>query len=158
MSRDRIWASKTHEGARVPLAWPRLLAMHARLTRRMDANLRTAHGLTLRDYEVLLWLSWAPDAQLRRSDLAQSVHLTEGGVTRLVRGLEEAGLVASARGASDRRVVYAQLTESGRDLLSQAARTHVADIQELFTDRLSTRELGMLSDLLSRLDHDNSGP
>jgi DNA-binding MarR family transcriptional regulator len=124
----------------------------------MDANLRAAHGLTLRDYEVLLWLSWAPDAKLTRGDLAQSVRLTEGGVTRLVAGLEEAGLVASVRGASDRRVIYAQLTESGRALLAQAARTHVADIEELFTGRLSTRELGMLSDLLGRLDRDGSGP
>jgi DNA-binding MarR family transcriptional regulator len=54
----------------VPPAWVRLLRAHAELTRRMDANLRAAHDISLREYEVLLALADAPGHRLRRVDLA----------------------------------------------------------------------------------------
>lgn len=158
MSSDALWAMKGHDGARVPLAWPRMLAMHARITAQMDANLRARHSLTLREYEVLLWLSWVPAAGLSRTDLARSVHLTEGGITRLVMGLEKAEHVESFRGSTDRRVVFARLTPKGRRHFARAAKTHVADIHLLIEDRLSARELRTLAELLGRLDRDGSGP
>jgi DNA-binding MarR family transcriptional regulator len=136
----------------------RLLSAHAAITRELSANLLAAHGLTATDYEVLLHLSWAPDGRLRRSELARSVLLTQGGVTRLLHGLEREGLVRSTTSAEDRRVVYAQLTRNGRERLPQAAGTHVADIRRLFTDRFSPEELHTLAGLLKVLPAPTSGP
>ena len=151
MNRRDVWAPLRHAGARVPWAWVRMLGAHGTLTREMNANLIATHGLTLTDYEVLLRLSTAPDVGLTRSDLAHSTLLTQGGITRLLSGLERAGLVESASGESDRRVVYARLTEAGRKRFREAARTHVRDITTMFTDRFSQHELAKLAELLGRL-------
>lgn len=148
--RRDVWAPHTHAGTAVPWAWVRLLAVHGALTRQMDANLRASHDLSLRAYEVLLFLSWAPDRHLRRVELADRLLLTQSGVTRLLAGLEDAGLVAAERSETDRRVVYAQLTDAGAERLARAATTATSDIRSMFTDHFSTRELAELAELLAR--------
>ena len=140
----------TATASRVPAAWVQLLRTQAELTRAMDANLRAEHGLTINDYEVMLALSRAPDGRMRRVDLAEHVLLTQSGITRLLAGLEEAGLVRRADCPTDGRVVYAELTEAGRRRLRAAARTHVRDIEQLFAERLSSEELATLESILER--------
>jgi len=146
-----VWAHDTHLDGRVPLAWVRLLSAQGRLIRPMDQHLRAAHNLTVNDYEVLLRLSWAPRGQLARGELARSVHLTHGGMTRLLAGLERAGLIQSTRSPNDRRMVYAALTEAGRERFRQAVRTHLGDIETMFSARFSESELATLAELLGRL-------
>ena len=90
-----------------------LVRAHVAVTRRLSAQLMSDHGLTINDYEVLLRLARAPDRRLRRVDLAQEVLLTASGITRLLDGLEQSGYVERAACDSDRRVVYAVLTETG---------------------------------------------
>jgi DNA-binding MarR family transcriptional regulator len=135
----------------VPPAWVRLLRAHAELTRRMDANLRAAHDISLREYEVLLALADAPGHRLRRVDLAAKVLLTQGGVTRLLDPLEREGLVARETSDADRRVAFARLTEPGLRRFRAAARGHRRDIQALFADRFDAGELEALDALLARL-------
>ena len=135
----------------VPEAWIRLLRAHATLTREMDANLQSAHGLTINDYEVLLALARAPEGRMRRVDLAEEILLTQSGITRLLQGLERSGLVERAACDSDRRVVYAQLTEAGHRRLREAGRTHLDDIRSLVSARFDDDELATLASLLSRL-------
>src|SRR2546421_4959153 len=98
----------------VPQAWVSLLRAHAVTTRALSAELVAEHGLTINDFEALLRLARADDRRLRRVDLAAELLLTASGVTRLLDGLERAGFVERATCASDRRVVYAVLTEAGR--------------------------------------------
>jgi DNA-binding MarR family transcriptional regulator len=117
----------------------------------MDADLIAAHGLNLSDYEVLLRLSQAPERRMRRVDLAQGVFLTQSGITRLLAGLEKAGWVARASCATDGRVVYAELTDSGYAKLREAAKTHLEGIRTLFASRFSEDELATLAGLLGRL-------
>lgn len=138
-------------GPAVPAAWVRLLRAHAGLTRRMDAAMRAAHGLTLNDYDVLLQLAGAENRRLRRVDLAERVLLTQSGITRLLAGLEAAGLVERATCPEDGRVVYAQLTDAGYARCAEAARTHLADIERLFSEQFSDEELATLAELLARL-------
>ena len=52
---------------------------------------------------------------------------------------------------TDRRVVYAQLTDAGYEKLREASRTHLDGIESLFVGRYSDEELDTLSSLLSRL-------
>ena len=79
-------------------------AAHAIMTRKLNAQLVTDHGLTINDYEVLFRLARAPDRRLRRVDLAEQVLLTPSGITRLLDGLERYGYVDRASCATDRRV------------------------------------------------------
>jgi len=132
-------------------SWRLFLRTHSTITRRLDADLIAAHGLTLRDYEVLIYLSWAPDFKMRPSDLTDMVILTRSGVTRLLAGLEEAGLVRRDACPADRRVIYATLTEEGQRRLAEARPTHLRGVAELFTERFDDEELETLRRLLANL-------
>jgi DNA-binding MarR family transcriptional regulator len=132
-------------------AWARLLRAHSVTTRTLSADLVAEHGLTLNDYEALLLLSRADEGRMRRVDLAEGLLLTASGVTRLLDGLEAAGLVERASCATDRRVVYAVLTEAGRERLRAASESHLAGIRALFESRLDDDELARLAALLGRL-------
>lgn len=132
-------------------AWIRLLRAHATSTRALSAELLNEHGLTINDYEALLRLSRADGGRMRRVDLADSLLLTASGVTRLLDGLEAAGLVERAACASDRRVVYAVLTEQGRERLEAATQSHRAAVVDLFEQRFDAEELEQLTSLLGRL-------
>ena len=133
-------------------AWVGLLRGHAALTRALNADLVTDHGLTLSDYEVLLRLSRAPERKMRRVDLAEQVLLTASGITRLLDGLQASGYVDKAACSSDARVTYAVLTDAGHEKLRSAAEVHVAGIHAMFAERYSDDEMATLAELLSRLD------
>jgi DNA-binding MarR family transcriptional regulator len=132
-------------------AWARLLHAYASTTRALSGSLLAEHGLTLNDYEALLRLSRAEDGRMRRVDLADELLLTASGVTRLLDGLEAAGYVERASCSTDRRVVYAVITDAGRDKLETASESHLAEIRALFDERFGPEELEQLAQLLGRL-------
>ena len=132
-------------------AFVALVRTHAAVTRQLNAQLTRDHGLTINDYEVLLRLSRAEGRRMRRVDLAGEVLLTASGITRLLDGLERAGFVERASCDSDRRVVYAVLTDAGRDKLRSASTSHVAQIEELFAARLVESEQADFASLLERV-------
>src|SRR5262245_16954549 len=134
-----------------------LVRAHAMVTRQLSSQLSADHGLTLSDYEVMLRLARAPDRRMRRVDLAEQVLLTASGVTRLLDGLERSGFVERAACASDRRVVYAVLSDEGLDKLRVASRTHLPQIDALFRQRLEDDELSSLRTLLARFEEGDDG-
>ena len=136
----------------------RLVRGHAAVTRAMNARLVADHGLSINQYEALLHLARADDRRMRRVDLADRLVLTASGVTRMLDGLEQAGYVDRDACASDRRVTYAVLTESGLEKLRTASETHVSDIRSFFESRFSAAELDQLVGLLERLPQDVETP
>ncbi|HEU5242786.1 MAG TPA: MarR family transcriptional regulator [Gaiellaceae bacterium] len=132
-------------------AWVRFLRAHAALTRELSSRLEAVHELTLSDFDVLVQLYYADGRRMRRIDLARSVLLTASGITRLLDGLESAGLVAKERCDSDARVTYAVLTAAGIKKIEEARDSHLADIEELFGSRFSPDERDQLAELLGRL-------
>jgi DNA-binding MarR family transcriptional regulator len=140
-----------HASLTVHTAWARLLRGHAAATRELSAQLQSAHGLTINDYEALLHLSQAERSAMRRIDLAEKLVLTPSGVTRLLDGLQEAGYVCKGSCESDARVTYAVLTDAGRDKLHEASSSHLASVTMLFRERYSETELETLAELLGRL-------
>ena len=132
-------------------AWINFLRAHAAVTRQFNAELLATHELTINDFDVLAQLSRAPEQALKRVDLAESVLLTPSGITRLLKGLEEAGWVSNRPCAEDARVTYAVLTPAGKKKLEQARKTHVASVRALFSERFEHDELETLASLLERL-------
>jgi DNA-binding MarR family transcriptional regulator len=141
----------TGQAPRSLAAWVCLLRGHAAVRRSVTAALRAGHGLTVNDYEALLLLSRAEGNHMRRVDLADGLQLTASGVTRLLDGLEQHGLVEKATCPGDGRVTYAVLTEAGGRKLDEASSSHVAAIRTLFEERYSRAELATLAELLARL-------
>ena len=132
-------------------AWRSYLQSHATILRLLDAELVSEHGITTRDYEVLLYLAQAPDRQLPMSALAESTMLTRSGITRLVDGLVSGGFVERAACPNDARVSYAQLTDEGFAKLRNAGCTHVRSIRRLFLEHFDADETERLASLLGRL-------
>lgn len=132
-------------------AWRGYLQSHAAILRELDAELIAEHGMTTRDYEVLLYLAQADERKLPMSDLAKRTMLTRSGITRLVDGLVNAGLIERVACSTDARVSYARLTDVGYQRLRQAGCTHVASIGRLFLAHFTPEELDQLAGFLRRL-------
>jgi DNA-binding MarR family transcriptional regulator len=122
-------------------AWQALLHAHHDVVRRLDAELRREHGISFEGYDVLLRLARAPDNTLRMTDLARRVMAPPSTLTRRVDRLVRAGLVERERPTTDSRTMLARLTEQGRSVVRNAARTHLRGIREHYTGRLSASQL-----------------
>ena len=132
-------------------AWAGLLRAHAALTRALDADLETAHGLPLTSFEVLMYLADAAGERMRMSDLADRVLLSRSGLTRLVDRLESQGLLERATCKSDARGSFAVLTPAGAERLRAARATHRAGVRERFLTRLTEDEQNLLAGVWERL-------
>jgi DNA-binding MarR family transcriptional regulator len=128
-----------------------LMRAHASLSKRLDAELERAHGLSLSSYEVLRHLSDADDARMRMCDLAQLAQLSRSGLTRLVDRLERDGLLLRCSCDHDARGAYACLTEGGQQRLTAACSTHLEVVRAQFLSRFSEPELGTLAEMWDRI-------
>lgn len=137
-------------------SWQLFLHAHAAITRAMDTELQRTSSVTLRDYEVMLILWKATLPGLRMSDVADRVLLTPSGITRLIRGLEDRGLVERETCNNDMRVSYVRLTDTGRSEFSELRDRHLEHVRELFTDRFSPEQLDQLEQLLNKLPRTRS--
>lgn len=132
-------------------AWQALLHAHQQVTRTLDAELRAEHELSLTAYDVLLRLARAPGRTLRMTELSERVMMSASGLTRVVDGLVKEGLVKRERFDADARVMLAQLTDKGRSVLRQAARTHLRGIREHYTGQLSQVQLRNIASALETI-------
>ena len=122
-------------------AWVGFLAAHTEITRALDAGLNAQFGLSLSALEVMARIAWESDGRLRMSDLAQGALLSQSRVSRIVDQLETRGLAERFACPSDSRVVFAGLTEAGRELIGRALEFHWLQVQERFFAALSTDQV-----------------
>ena len=132
-------------------AWQAFLHAHAKVTQALDADLRRHQELTWSQYDVLVRLARAPGRRLRMTELAERVMMSPSGLTRAVDDLVEDGLVERRRDGRDARVVFAQLTDKGRDRVRKAAQLHLRGIREHFTGKLTTTQLKNVASALQAI-------
>lgn len=130
-------------------AWRALVQTTAAVLARLDADLQAVHGLSLGDYEVLAYLSEAPEHTMRMNDLAGRLLLSPSGITRRVDGLVKRGFVERRQCPTDRRGSNAVLTAAGLAALRNAAPTHVRGVRAYFVDQLGPEQLGALAGALA---------
>lgn len=131
-------------------AWRSFLIAHARVARRLEADLLARSHLPLAEFDVLMQLSLAEGQRLRMNELADRVVLSRAGITRLVDRLVADGSVARTKCASDARGAYAILTDPGRARLDQARPGHFEAVRRYFIQSFAKPELEALADLLDR--------
>jgi DNA-binding MarR family transcriptional regulator len=132
-------------------AFARLMRAASLLRRELDVEVLRPRGLTLNDFDALLHLSRADEGRLRRVDLVERLTLTPSGVTRLLEGLQEAGLVENVQCDDDARVTWARLTTEGVELLECVGESHAERLRALFRAGLTEREVSDLAELLGKL-------
>ena len=95
--------------------WRAFLLAHARVSRRLDEELRAEHDVSFAEYDALLTIAQAPGRRIRMGQLAEEVLLSKSGVTRLIDRLVGDGLVERSACLADARGAEAVLTERGLD-------------------------------------------
>ena len=115
--------------ARLIEIWRDLLDRHARTTSALERSLHE-HGLGVSEYEVLERLATGDKEERRMQDLAEAVHLSQSALSRVVARLEADGLVTRAMCSTDRRGIFACLTDAGRERYEEARPAHRAVLAE----------------------------
>jgi DNA-binding MarR family transcriptional regulator len=131
-------------------AWIGLLETHKKLTRALDAELESEHGLTLSGVEVLGRLAAAEGRRLRLSAVAAACGLSLSRISRIVDTLEARGLVKRRSSDADARAVEAHLTDTGLDLVRRAQASHFASVHERFFEQLAPDEIATLAEIFNR--------
>ena len=121
--------------------WRAFLLAHARISRRLDEELRAEHDLTFGEYDALLTIARTPGRRIRMRQLADEVILSKSGVTRLIDRLVSDGLVERSACLADARGAEAVLTDRGLARLRAASRTHLRGIDEHFLALLDSGDL-----------------
>jgi DNA-binding MarR family transcriptional regulator len=114
-------------------------------------NACTEVGLTQAQYGVLTVLHSAPD--IDQSRLARALAFDKVTVLRVLRGLEERGLITRVVSAENRRQMAVRLTALGQRLLKKTEQPVRLAYQQLMAP-LSQKESQQLIDLLQRLTNE----
>lgn len=139
-------------------AWGALLVSHSVVTRQLDRQLQLEGFPSLEVYDVLLALEDAQDQKMRMCELANRVIFSPSGLTRLVDRLEKAGFVRREAHPTDRRSLYAVLTEGGLAERERAWPRYRELIQQHFGQALSNSEADVIGQSLSRVIKMNGSP
>jgi DNA-binding MarR family transcriptional regulator len=118
---DAIWGTGPDT---VVTAWREIAACHAAVCAALERELGDRHGLGVSEFEVLERLAESPECKSRAQDLADSVHLSQSALSRLVDRLTRNGLVERCACDMDRRGVYVVLTDAGGRRHAEAVPTH----------------------------------
>ncbi|MEV7281204.1 MarR family transcriptional regulator [Streptomyces sp. NPDC093111] len=128
-------------------AWRTYLDVNRMLTYQMEKDLQP-FGLTMNDYEILVNLSESADRRLRMSDLAAATLQSKSRLSHQITRMENAGLVRRENCESDRRGLYAVLTDHGMETMRKVAPHHVESVRKHFIDLLSPAALTDLHESL----------
>jgi DNA-binding MarR family transcriptional regulator len=132
-------------------AWGTLTRTHAAIVQRLQEALTGSGFPPLPWYEVLATVAEEPEERMKMGELAETLVITRGGLTKLVDRLVKAGLLERTFCETDRRVSYATLLPAGRELLTEMRPVVVAELEIAFVPSLSASQAEGLRDTLERV-------
>lgn len=118
------------------------------VTANLVAFLQKEEGLTISQFGVLEALYHLGPLSLKQ--VSEKMLKSGGNITTVVDNLEKRGLVNRRRCEQDRRVIYAELTETGQTLIADYFPKH-AQVVEQEMSTLSPEELDELGRLCKKL-------
>lgn len=128
-------------------AWRIHLDVNRLLMYQLERDLQP-FGLTMNDYEILVNLSESDEHRMRMSDLASATLQSKSRLSHQITRMEKANLVRRESCESDKRGLFAVLTEEGWDTMRSVAPHHVASVRRHFIDRMSPEDLERLYETL----------
>jgi MarR family transcriptional regulator, 2-MHQ and catechol-resistance regulon repressor len=106
------------------------------------------YGLTASEFTILEVLYHKGSYPLQQ--IGEKVLITSGSMTYNIDKLEKRGLLRRVPNPSDRRVIYAELTDTGRELFDDIFPKHAAFVDAMMPD-LTTEEKAALTEQLKKL-------
>ncbi|MER7010826.1 MarR family transcriptional regulator [Saccharopolyspora sp. NPDC000359] len=131
--------------------WRTLAALHGRLETALEKALQAECGLSVVEYTVLDALSRQDGWHMRMQQLARATALSSSATTRLVSRLEDRELLTRVLCKDDRRGIYTELTDTGRELLEKARPTHDEVLEKSLAEACEVPELAPLVTALHQL-------
>ena len=130
--------------------WEGISRAHCSIAADIEKDMLPKTGIALGWYEVLAHLKQAPDGRLRFQDLARVVGITDSGASRRLNQMLKAGLIERFLCPSDRRGVYALMTDKGKETYVKAHAVFVRSIERNL-QQLEPGEAELVYTALSRL-------
>lgn len=131
-------------------AWESLFRAQVTVMRRLLAD-DIWGDLSMREYDVLFTLAFAPDETLRLRELNENILMAQSSLSRMVERLEKRGLVRRQPSPEDGRGVLVQLTEEGAATQKELGRRHVRSIAHYVTPAMDADDLARLRELAESL-------
>jgi DNA-binding MarR family transcriptional regulator len=138
---------ETHLGA-----WRAVLNAHTSVVAHAEEALAAAELPPLAWYDVLWAIRRAPKRRIRMAELASSLTISRGGLTKLADRLENAGLIRREPADTDGRGLYAVLTAEGNTLLRRMWPVYSRALRESFVSAISNEEAALIAAALNRID------
>jgi len=132
-------------------AWTGFIKSQQILLEKVDEEFKINGFPPLTWYDVLLELDKVEDGRLRLNILGKRILLSKYNVTRLVKRLEEAGLLKRESCKQDSRGVYAVITHAGRKLRKRMWPVYYSVIKRYFLSSLNEDELTKLIECMDNI-------
>ncbi|MHC6177595.1 MarR family winged helix-turn-helix transcriptional regulator [Glutamicibacter sp. X7] len=117
----------------------------------MDRQLMRDSNMQSGEYSVLATLSESPDAPQRPGDIARTLEWDRSRLSHLLRRMETKGLIDRHSDTRDGRGALVSLSETGWQVLREAAPPHVTFVREALFDNLPADERVTLENALKRI-------
>ncbi|MCH4815976.1 MAG: MarR family transcriptional regulator [Saccharolobus sp.] len=127
--------------------WDLITGLTRKINKDTDKALEQI-GLSYFEFKVMCALE--EEGKVPMSRIAEKYMLTKAGLTSIIDRLEEKELVRRVRSESDRRVIYVELTEKGREKLMESRKIFL-NVLSSFLSKLSEDEIKELERLFSKL-------
>ena len=132
-------------------AWRAVLNAHKSVVAHAEHALATAELPPLAWYDVLWAIRRAPARRVRMAELAASLTISRGGLTKLADRLENAGFLRREPADDDGRGLYAVLTADGNTLLRRMWPVYSRALRETFGSAISSEEAALITAALGRV-------
>lgn len=130
--------------------WECLHRAHNVLTAALEKDLVPEAGVPLAWYEVLSHLTQADNGLMRFQELAKVSGISDSGASRRLDHMIRAGLIDRQSCPTDRRGVYAHITDAGSDAYKRAHAVFVRSLKKNLAEHLSAGEADSLRLALER--------
>lgn len=131
--------------------WTRLMRVQECVLGAVEQDLKKAGFPPLAWYDALLELSRAPGGELRPVELERQMLLPQYATSRLIDRLVEEGLAVRRECKMDKRGLFVEITEAGRELQKKMWSSYSAAIERHIGSKLSDADAVKLANLLDRL-------
>ena len=132
-------------------AWIRLVRVQSRVLDAVEQDLKRAGFPPLAWYDALVELSRAPSGEMRPVELEKQMLIPQYSTSRLIDRLVDEGLAARRECKMDKRGLFVEITEAGRELQKKMCCAYSTAIEKHVGSKLSDVDAARLCSLLDRL-------
>jgi DNA-binding MarR family transcriptional regulator len=126
----------------------RYISILYRQAQRYMNNTLQAHGISQGEYPFLWCI--AQGENLNQKQISGQLCVDEALTTRMIRKLEEKGIVTRLRSSFDQRAYQIQLTEKGNALMPVVDQS-LSSLGEILTNDMNAKEQAYMVDMLEKM-------